>query len=307
MSRQKLEELSPVGEVGPYNSFLPPPSLSKTAADLIPISSIGKKAASKELPPIPSKPIVDGPPLLRLTIRLETEMNQRQKNIQEFQAQYFERDREYGKELMLKIKESAAKAEDSTHWKYLQDIGALLISAINTVLGFTLLSSTSSTFLGGALVASGILSMANFVFIHTDVWDDLARKMAGADEELQKKIKSLLPAAISLASTLLALGGTGAAFYHSLGPAQKFFAIARTASNLLQGSFAIGTGVYEMRAKQIELAIDAIKIETEHGKYQMKSSLDLMEEFYIFIGKFIEDTSFSVNTTLNANLNIIQG
>lgn len=293
----ELEKLSPLAEV-PFEPDLLPVSQSRTA-DIFPISSIAKKAAPKELPLPSLKPELTAPALIRHTLRVEGAMKKLQQCNQMALAHDFKQFDELEKQMLLKVKESAAKTQDWNFWKFLQDVGALFISAANTVLGCFFLSSTSSTLIGSALLASGILSIANFVFTHSDVWDALAKKMAGEDETLQKKIRSLLPATIALISTACALGGSvGAALSSSL-EFSHLIAIAQTASNLIQGSFTISAAVQESRAKSIELNIDSIKRETQHLNYKVKDILRYMEEFYDFIGKFIQEIDRCIKMTLN--------
>jgi hypothetical protein len=215
-------------------------------------------------------------------------------------AAEFQHREELEKETMLKIKESAGKTQAWNSWKNLSEIGAIIIAAISTIVGSYFITATSSTVIGATMVASGVLTMANFVFEHTDVWDAIAKKLAGGDEALEKKLRSALPAALAITSTVLALGGTaGAVAFHSLDLSQKVFSIGQTASHLIQGSLTIGTGYREHEAKKIEIALEEIKIEETQVKYQLETDMNQLEEFCKFIDKFVRETSLIVRMNLN--------
>ena len=159
----------------------------------------------------------------------------------------------------------------------------------------------SRALVGAALIASGLLAITNFVFEQTDLWDSIAKQLAGNDQELEKNIRSMFPAALSLVSTVLALGGTATAVYlHSMDLTQKLFSYAQSASNLIQGTLVIGTGVQESRAKFIEIDLDALKTLADQTKYTLEFILKKLEEVFEFISKSLEETHFYIKATYNA-------
>jgi hypothetical protein len=265
------------------------------ASDPLLYSSMG--AADKERASLSFKPELPAPDLVRQTLRLEALMNKLKGQSDMALARRFAECSELEKEILVKVQESAAKTQDSSMWGLLQEVGALFIAALNTTIGFTFFSS-GSTLVGGALVASGILSIANFIFAHTGVWDAIAEQMAHDDEALQKKIKTLFPAALGLVSASLAIsGGMAAAFSSSL-EMRHLLSIGQTAAAFVQGALTIGSGVHEMRAKTIAVSLEHLNIKGEQIHYAIKDALKDLEEFYNFIGESIKEADLFVKTSL---------
>jgi hypothetical protein len=97
-----------------------------------------------------------------------------------------------------KIKENAEKASKSNTWSMLSKLAAALLASLSLALGLTIIGGGGSTFTGGAMIASGVFSLANFVCTEANIWDALAKKLAHDDEEKRKKIGVILPIAVGV-------------------------------------------------------------------------------------------------------------
>ncbi len=258
-----------------------------------------KLESIRELPFTPPLPLLStvesiAPPSVQAALNnehLAKKCNQRQMEAVE---RNFSQMASLEKEMLHKIQEFSQKEQSSHSWQLLRDISAFPLAALNLALG----AYATSTILGVAMVTSSVLTIANFIFEHTPVWDSLAKKMAGENEELQKKIRTLFPAAISIASSMLAIGGT-AAMANSPELLQKLFSIVQGASYLIQGALAIQTGIQEGYAKLIEISIDDLKTAMQQVKYSTENGFKRLEEFYEFMTKSIEEASLLIKATLN--------
>jgi hypothetical protein len=100
-----------------------------------------------------------------------------------------------------KIRENADKAASGYWWSLLTKIGTALLSVLSIALGIALGA--------GVLVASGVISLVNFIFIETNLWSELAKSLAQNDEEMKQRIAMALPITLGIISMGLSLfGGT---------------------------------------------------------------------------------------------------
>jgi hypothetical protein len=141
-----------------------------------------------------------------------------------------------------KIKETAQKTQNGKFWSLLQKIGSVILAA------FSIFCSTTvaSPLIGGLLIASGVLAIANIALSEAGLWDNFADKLFPDDQERRKKFIALVPAAIGIVSGVCGAAGGIAAF---LTTGAKFatgaLAIANIAVNLAEGVTAIGAGIHQ--------------------------------------------------------------
>jgi hypothetical protein len=174
-----------------------------------------------------------------------------------------------------KLKEAAQRAQESGFWSMLQKIGESILAAITTVLGISLIASGAGSVIGGVMIASGILTLANFAMRETGSWDFVAKKLS-SDQEMQKKLVVVLPMATSLVSTVLSLGGSVATtLWTSLSVTQKALALAQTAMSFYQGFTTAGKELAEARAlwTQADLALLDMHTSIERVVFDSKNAL----------------------------------
>jgi hypothetical protein len=174
-----------------------------------------------------------------------------------------------------KLKEAALRAQESGFWSMLQKIGECILAAISTVLGVSLVASGAGSVIGGVMIASGILTLANFAMRETGSWDFVAKKLS-SDQDMQKKLVVVLPMATSLVATVLSLGGSVAtSLWTSLSMTQKALAFAQTAMSFYQGFTTAGKGLAEAKAlwTQADLALLDMHISIERAVFESKNTL----------------------------------
>lgn len=155
---------------------------------------------------------------------------------------------EVSAENIQKLKEAAERANASNFWSILKKIATSLLSAISIVFGITMLASGGSALIGGAMIASGILSLANFALSELGTWDWIADQLAHDNEDLKKKIAMIMPAAVGiLAGGIGLLGSVNAIASNAMNFAEKAVSVAQTALSIFNAVTTLGKGISDAR------------------------------------------------------------
>lgn len=109
-----------------------------------------------------------------------------------------------------KMEEALEASKAVSFWGVLDDMTSTFSAATSFFFGSSAIAAGSSV-VGGALIASGVLSIGNLAFKYANVWDKAADSLAGENKELGDTLRSYLPGAVGLAATALsAYGAYGA-------------------------------------------------------------------------------------------------
>jgi hypothetical protein len=151
---------------------------------------------------------------------------------------------EVSKDVIHKLNENAERARTSNSWSTLKKIATCLVSATSMVFGISLLASGGDTALvGGAMIASGVLSLANFGMAENKGWDWVATQLANGNEERRKKIAMILPMTAGVVAGGIGLAGSVHGFAtDSLQFAEKTLTIAQSAVTIFDGVTTFGKG-----------------------------------------------------------------
>ena len=191
-------------------------------------------------------------------------------------------------ENLQKLKESAENAKNSVTWELLKKIANSLLSALSIVLGVSLLSTGGSLIVGGAMVASGIFSIANMLASEAGTWDWVAKQLARDNEEMKNRLAMLLPIAAGLLTWGVGLlGSANALILSGTDFLSKTALIAQTTFAFFGGATAVGKGF-----------ADSKLLWSQADLLQLKSKMTLL-------GKEVEHSTKSIETMLdglNANL-----
>ena len=257
-----LQEISPASQM----QALPMASAASRPLPISTVDQIEDAAARFEplIPYQPSKPSLIEPIILMMLDKFYS----LGVSIQESYVRDVEREQEKVELLHQqnadKLKEAAERAQESGFWSVLQQVGACILSALSTVLGFSLVATGVNPVVGGLLIASGLLSIANMAFSATGVWDWVAEKIARDNEDLQKTLKVVLPGSVGLFCAALGLaGGIGSisGIWSSLNFSQKTLSVLQTTVSFAEGVTAIGSGISENRA--LHSKADLISLQKE--------------------------------------------
>ncbi len=151
--------------------------------------------------------------------------------------------REISTNNIQKLKEAAQRAADSGFWSILKKIATCLLSAVSIVFGVSLVATGAGAWIGGAMIASGILSLANFAISETGGWDWVAKQLAHDNEERQKMLSWALPSAVGiLAGGIGLVGSVQGIASGALQFAEKAVYIAQSALAVFDGVTTFGKG-----------------------------------------------------------------
>ncbi|NGX46016.1 MAG: hypothetical protein K940chlam2_01197 [Chlamydiae bacterium] len=225
------------------------------------------------VPPIweftPSKPQLDPPSatiwrVIEETLKLEsigellTEVGHQLVN------RTLDKVREIDSDEAEKMKQAIQREKDAGWWEFLKDVGQLFLSALTTVFGFFLLSSGGGAVVGGAMIASGVLTIVNYAMQKAEVWDLLANKLAADNESMREMIKTYIPAAIGIVAAVLGLtGGAATFFFTDLDAAGKALTILETATSLANSTTTLASGISKGRLQWAQSALTLVKGQKE--------------------------------------------
>lgn len=162
------------------------------------------------------------------------------------------------------VRKNAERMKTSQVWGYLKKIASYIVAAISTVFGLALIKAAGLTIVAGAMVASGVLAVANLIFIETQLWDYFIELAARDNEERKKTLRWLAPAIVGgLSATLGLIGSGGAILWGPLNFSQAATATALTAVSFVQGVTTIGTSVAKARSLWAEAELIAVETRRE--------------------------------------------
>lgn len=181
-----------------------------------------------------------------------------------------------------KLRESAKRSQASGFWSYLQTVGTYILTALNTVFGFSLFSSGGTT-AGALLIGAGIVSIANDAMTRCGVWDWLAEEIAGENEELARTLSWAIPGAFALVAVGLSYYGMSEAAGLHLDTAEQLLLVLQVALALGKGVTTIGKGVSDYQVLQskidltnIECALSLNEKELEEVTFEMDKIMKMV-------------------------------
>lgn len=150
--------------------------------------------------------------------------------------------------MIQKLRGSAEKAKVSEAWGILNKIATTLLSALSMILGTALVSSGASVWVGGAMITSGILSLANLVFNELGAWEFVSQQLAQDNAESQKKLAKVLPMAVGILSAGVGLAGAGwGVGTQGIRFFEEIVYLAQAALTIFNSTTAFGKGVADAR------------------------------------------------------------
>jgi hypothetical protein len=179
-----------------------------------------------------------------------------------------DRIREISQESMQMLREAALRAQESTFWSVLRKIATALISAVSVIFGISIASS-GSALIGGAMIASGVLSLANFALSEMRGWDWIAEQLAHENEERKKQLAVVLPIATGiLAGGIGLLGSVNGIATGAINFAEKAMMIAQSILGIFEGLTVLGKGAADAKLLWTQADLKALQgdltIQREH-------------------------------------------
>jgi hypothetical protein len=146
-------------------------------------------------------------------------------------------------ESIQRLRDAATHAQSSLFWSILQKAATCILSALSIVFGAALLGVGGGALVGGAMIASGILAIANFSMTEGGGWDWVAKMLAAEDQSLHNQLKWILPAAVGILSGAIGVvGSVGSALFGVVQFGEMVAFIAQAAFGLFSGMTLLGKG-----------------------------------------------------------------
>lgn len=186
-------------------------------------------------------------------------------------------------EQIAKLQTAAEKANSSQFWSALKKIATCLLAAVSTIIGVSLVATGGMGFVGGAMIASGVLSLANFAFSECNFWKWVAEKLS-QDRKEQEQIQMILPMILGIVTAGVGLIGSAmGATSGTLNLSEKVGTIAHTAVSLFETFTSVGKGIADAdllwtRADLTTIQGD-LNLERILYEYVMEGIKSSMQEF----------------------------
>ncbi len=178
-----------------------------------------------------------------------------------------------------KLKEAAEQTQAAGVWDTLRKIGAAILAAVSAFLGLTLFSAGGSALLGGALIVSGSLALANLAFTDSGLWDWMAEKIAADDEEKQRKIAAAIPFVINVIACGAGLAGFGAfAMWGALPAAPRALAVLQIAANFLLVGGTAATKISQARLSLSQADLQELKHKLGENHHYVEELSERIED-----------------------------
>ncbi len=180
---------------------------------------------------------------------------------------------EISSEHIQKLKETAEKANSSHFWSVLKKIATALVSAFSVVFGISLLAGGGAAgVVGGTMIASGVLSLANFALTELKIWDWVAEQIADDNKEQQQRLAMILPAAAGILCGGIGLLGAGWGIgSNAIEFSSQLVQVAQTSLNFLDGVTTLGKGCADASLlwTQADLTLIDGKLTQERSYYEL--------------------------------------
>lgn len=215
--------------------------------------------------------------------------------------------KEVSAEMIQKLKEAAARARDSGFWSILKKIATCLLSAVSIVFGVSLIASGGGALLGGAMIASGILSLANFALSEFGTWDWVAIQLANGDEDLKKKLLMILPGAVGLIAGGIGLvGSVNGIVNGALNLAEKALFVAQAALAIFDGVTTLGKGISDARLLWTKADLMEIKAALTVDQENFTSTIDEIKSSMNDFNAMLAKAKKAIEMIVQSNIALVR-
>ena len=175
------------------------------------------------------------------------------------------------------------------------------------VFGISLIATGGGALIGGAMIASGILSLSNFALSETEAWDWVAKQLSNDNEERQKMLAMILPSAIGiLAGGIGLVGSVQGIVTGSLQFAEKAIYVAQTALAMFDGITTFGKGYANAHLIWTQADLSKIQadltVERTHFDAVMREIETSMNDFKAVKAK----TKKTIQTLSQSNVQLVR-
>ncbi len=208
---------------------------------------------------------------------------------------------------LQKLRESAEKAKASDFWSLLKKVANSLLSALSIVIGVSLVATGAGSLIGGAMIASGILSITNMLVSGSRVWDWLAKKLANEDEDRRKMLAMFLPMAVGLLAGVIGIFGSAGAFaWSGIEFAEKAVLIAQGTLGIIEGVTTIGKGCADANLIWSHADLTEVKSEMTIKRYLIDNTMRSIEGVLDGLNSAHNTAKSLVNMAIRSNETVVK-
>lgn len=154
------------------------------------------------------------------------------------------------KEHVLKLRDAASRARASDTWAQLKRLADSMTGAFSLLMGFS--AARQNVFVGGTLIALGLLSTSHTALCDSKAWDWLAGKFSD-NEEIKKIFSTLLPSLFAITCIAILNGSS------QMEPAEIIKPFLVTSIALCSATATMGKGLFEAKKTWAQADLDTIK------------------------------------------------
>lgn len=179
----------------------------------------------------------------------------------------------------LTMDKALAAQKDVTFWTVLQDVGNICMGSVSAVLGVFTFSSGNPV-AGGLLIAAGITSIANIAFKYGKVWDWMAERIAGENQQLRETIRTYLPASVAVVCAALCVYGSMQVWnLPGLTSSQQALSMVETGLSVVTGVVGLGQGMSQAHLKWETAELSALQTMEEFTRMDLEDATEEIQEF----------------------------
>jgi hypothetical protein len=297
-----VEGIQPVTQQGDRHPSLPRTDSLSPSTESKRFFSFDKPVLS---PPLPSMSVI---PFLQSVEKFHS-FGQRYLGTQSKRLEQSNREIEkITTENIQKMREAAERASESDVWSFFKKIATAILSAISIVIGISLVASGAGALVGGAMIASGILSIANLVLSEAGFWEALAKRLAQDNEDKRRAIALMLPAIIGVVSGLIGVfGSVGSLAFSTLNFFEKALTMLHAAVGVLDGATTIGKGISDGQVIRADADLAQTRCDATLAHLKNEQVSTALEKVLKQLEAAQEKAAQMLKMLIQSNLQVVQG
>ncbi len=210
-------------------------------------------------------------------------------------------------ENMEKLKEAAENAKSADFWSLLKKVANSLLSALSIVVGVSLIATGAGSLVGGAMIASGIFSIANMLMSEAETWDWLAKKLSNEDENRRKMLAMFLPIGFGVVTCGIGLFGAAGAFaWSGINMIDKSILVAQAALAIFDGGTTIGKGYADAKLIWTQADLTKTKALTTIERQKIENATKSVETVLDGLNMAHEKSAQFVQLAVRANQAVVK-
>jgi hypothetical protein len=183
------------------------------------------------------------------------------------------------------LQEVSDARQSSEQWRSLKKVSSSLLASLSLISGMAAVSTPATALVGGALITSGVLSIANLAMSEGKGWNQLAEMLSGGDTAMRERLQEFLPITCGLLAAGSSLAGsTYAIASHGLSLADKAGQMAQAAFSLFHASTTFGKGTSDatLQFSQADLT------RSDSALHTTRTSLEMLNQNFETLSSHFE-------------------